>query len=59
MCNNTCNCAANFERLNGEIELIKNLLIFIHAIVTQHLIKKEDILDKNHHVNNLEKQGVE
>ena len=59
MCNNTCNCAANFERLNVEIELIKNLVISIHAMVAQHIMKKEDVLDGNHHVNDLEKQGVE
>jgi len=59
MCNNTCNCAANFERLNGEIEVIKNLVLSIHAMVTEHIMKKEDVLDGNHHVNDLEKQGVE
>ena len=57
MCNNTCNCAANFERLNGETESMKNLLISIHAMITQHLMKKEDVLDENHHVNNLKKKG--
>jgi len=57
MCNNSYNCAANFERLNGEIESIKNLSMSIHVMVTQHLMKKEDVLDENHHVNNLEKQG--
>ena len=50
MCNNACNCAANFER-----ESMKNFLISIHAMVTQHLMKKEDVLDENHCVNNLEK----
>ena len=59
MYNNTCNCAANFERLNGEIESIKTLLISIHAMVAQHLMKKEDVLDETYHVNNLEEQGVE
>jgi len=59
MCNNTCNCAANFERLNGEIESMKTLLISINAMVDQQLIKKEDLLDETRHVNNLEEQRVE
>ena len=59
MYNNTCNCAANFERLNGKIESIKTLLISIHGMVTQHLMKKKDVLDETYHVNNLEEQRVE
>ena len=59
MCNNPCSCVAKFERLNGKIESIKNLLISIHAMVTQHLMKKDDVLEENQCVNNLEKQGVE
>ena len=35
------------------------MLISIHAMVTQHLTRKEDVLDEDHHVDNLEKQGVE
>ena len=59
MCNNACNCATNFERLSGEIESMKNLLISIHVMITHHLMKKENVLEENHHVNNLERQGVE
>ena len=59
MCNNPCNCAAIFERLNGEIQSIKNLLISIHTMVTQHLMKKEDILEEIHCMKILKKQVVE